>query len=118
MVEDDPDINEIVRELLDAEGYETVCVSLLLEAREKIVSFDPECLIVDLNLPDGNAGELIEELARGPTRRNVVIMSASHRAGEVARRFSVPLVKKPFDLGALIAAVDLAVQRGLSPAAR
>jgi DNA-binding response OmpR family regulator len=118
VVEDDPDINEVVCTLLDAEGYETACVSLLLEAREKIASFDPVCLIVDLNLPDGNATELIHELARGSKRRNVVIMSASHRAADVARQFAVPLVKKPFDLGALLAAVDLAVERGLAPAQR
>jgi two-component system OmpR family response regulator len=118
VVEDDPSINEVVCTLLETEGYETICVSLLLEAREKIASFDPVCLIVDLNLPDGNAAELIDEVAHGPKPRNVVIMSASHRAADVARRFAVPLVKKPFDLSALLAAVDLAVERGLAPAAR
>ncbi len=117
-MEDDPVIHDVLRKLLDDEGYETRCVSLLLEARAMIGSFDPACLVLDLNLPDGNAAELIEELAKGPTPRNVVIMSASHRAADVARRFAVPLVRKPVELTALLAAIDLAIQRGLSPTPR
>lgn len=117
-MEDDPDIHEVLRRLFDSEGYEAECVSLLLEARARIAGFNPDCLVVDLNLPDGNAAELIEELAKGPTPRNVVIMSASHRAADVARRYAVPLVKKPFELAALLAAVDLAMERSLSPTPR
>jgi CheY-like chemotaxis protein len=76
-------------------------------ALEKIEELIPDLIVSDAMMPVMNGPELIAEVRRRPRleRIPVILMSGSLRTEE-ARRLGVPLLRKPFDLRQLTAALD------------
>ncbi len=99
VVEDDDVLRETMRECMVMDGYAVDVSATLDEATASLAARAPAILIVDLMLPDGRAESLLETVrALGPRRPITVIVSAAIDAAEVARRYDVPLLKKPIDL--------------------
>lgn len=107
VVDDQPDLAELVSTFLTDEGYDVrVCVDSR-EAVEMIKSFAPAALILDIMMPDTDGFEVLRQL-RGNAwgkRLPVILMSAAWRPGEKKREIGTTLevaptmvLPKPFEL--------------------
>lgn len=106
VVEDDPVLCEVLSLALRDEGWATHAVTTARAAREAILSNAPAVLLLDLTLPDGFGGDLLAELATRGALPPTVIVSTFALAELVARRYDVALVRKPFELEALLHSVS------------
>lgn len=115
VVEDDETIREALLVTLEAEGFVAEGVGSLREARAALARTRVTVVVLDLMLPDGRADELLAELAAATDSPPTVLVSASPDAPEVARRFGIACMAKPFDLDHLLDALDKAVAQRKNP---
>jgi len=119
IVEDDAATNLAIRQLLADEAIDAVGTVSLEQARHQLAeSRGIVGVVLDYTLPDGTAEDLLTELAATPYAPGVVLTSGHPHARETAKRFGIPLIKKPFDLETLLAAVRVFVDGKAQPMAR
>ncbi len=110
VVEDDPDIREVLQEMLDAGGHQVLTASNGREALEVLDRVASPCLVLlDLMMPVMSGFAFLEELRRRPdqARVSVLLISANAQVEQTARGSRVVgFVKKPFDLDDVLALVD------------
>jgi DNA-binding response OmpR family regulator len=61
LVEDDPDTCEALTRILRRRGYDIQCAKTVHEAIDMLKDA-PECIVLDLMLPDGNGIELLRHV--------------------------------------------------------
>lgn len=80
------------------------------EAKEVICEKKPQLVILDIQLEDGNAFDLLHQLKSEGIDIKIVFMSAIQSYLEEAVQFAaVDFLKKPFDEGDLVMALDKAI---------
>ena len=115
IVEDDADAAEILREMLERDGFAADIASTGREALSAARTGVYAALLVDLQLPDADGIGLIRALRARPETRDlpVVVVSADTARG-MARGRSLEVVdwlEKPFDQDRLRAAVAAIYQK-------
>ncbi len=105
VVEDDPAIRHLVRDLLREDGYDTEEAGDGLVALEQVRRSVPDLVVLDLFMPrmDGEEFLNVSRLVPGCASLPVLILSASDRV-PVDKRVRA-FLKKPFDLSVLAHAV-------------
>jgi CheY-like chemotaxis protein len=110
VVEDDPDIREVLEEMLDAGGHHVLTASNGKEALGVLDRVQAPCLVLlDLMMPVMSGFAFLEELTRRPDKErvSVLLISANAQVEQVARGTGVVgFVRKPFDLDNVLAIVD------------
>jgi DNA-binding response OmpR family regulator len=111
LVEDDPDIQEAVRDMLTAAGYTITVANNGREALAHLKDTErlPCLVIMDVFMPEMNGYELLK-LLRSQDRfvtLPVAVCSASDDPPPGAARY----LKKPFELASLIGVVESFCQR-------
>lgn len=112
VVDDNDDTRELVRMTLDVEGHRVTCASSLTQARSHLESARFDLVVAELQLADGTAFELLDEVEETP----VVIVSATDSTEHRLRAFRMgadDYVTKPF-VPAELAARVRAVRRRCS----
>jgi CheY-like chemotaxis protein len=114
VVDDDPGIRDVLRELLEDAGYRVELAADGLEALH-ILRDSPHRLValVDLLMPRMGGVELLNCIARDRalrTRHAYLLMSAQPRAlcdalADLLATYSIPVVLKPFEPEALLSTV-------------
>lgn len=121
VVEDDPDMAELIRQTLESDGMTVHQASDLAAARAELANRPPDVVVLDLQLADGSGLDLLRDpatLAEAPA----VILSARH--SEVDRIVGLEMgaedyVPKPFFPRELAMRVRRAAgRRQPSPASR
>ena len=115
IVEDEPEIQELIGDLLFLEGYEVDALSRIPHGLDPIRRIAPDVIILDLRLPGLGGVELLRLLKADRQLRAipVVICSGAENlrrahADEFAELTS-DVLAKPFELDELIASVRRAV---------
>lgn len=102
IVEDDIIINGGIKVYLEKQGYETVSVTSLREARAELErSFD--LVLLDINLPDGSGLELCREI-RKTSDTPVIFLTANDTEENMIEGFEYgcdDYISKPFSVGVL-----------------
>lgn len=115
IVEDDPDAAEILRAMLDQDGFTADVVPTAREALTAVREQGYDAVLVDLQLPDANGIGLIRALrAQAATRDIPVVVVSADIARGLARGRSLEVVdwlEKPFDQTRLRSAVTGILQR-------
>lgn len=114
VVEDDPEVAALVRQLLEGMGYRVVTAANGHLALEACRTDQPSLMIIDLMLPhmDGETFLLHHQREFGMDTP-AIILSASAIASEVAQRRKVAAVlPKPFEIELLRKAVRDALAGG------
>jgi two-component system, response regulator, stage 0 sporulation protein F len=105
VVEDDPDISNILVELFTDCGFKITTARRVADALEQVRKQHFDLITLDLRLPDKSGSEILHELSQSPNARPVVIISANLENFKPS-----PLVKaairKPFDLNNLLNIVE------------
>lgn len=105
IVEDDRDIREPMRELLQEEGYTVECAATGNEALKMLQSsLAPGIILCDLMMPNMNGIEFIGALREKKLQsvEKVVILSAANHAKTTADELGVGFLRKPIDLDDLL----------------
>ena len=103
VVEDDPTIRTLIRDVLAEEGYEVIGVEDGARALSAIDEQHPSVVLLDLYLPNVNGWEVLKVLRQRGDTIPVVICSAV--APKELPRGVIGSLRKPFSLDALLAAV-------------
>jgi DNA-binding response OmpR family regulator len=107
VVEDDPQITQLLVEYLGKAGFKVLCSSSVGEATTRLSRQTFDCVIVDLHLDRGTGEQVIEYMRASPSDFNrgtpVILISGEMDAGVIHRlrgKISSALVK-PFRLEVL-----------------
>lgn len=108
LVEDDPDILNMLTLVFDLAGYTvTRCATSAAALRALASGAPPACVVLDLRLPTLDGATLAHLFQRNPrwARIPVVLMSAYPHGPVMARTLDVPYFAKPFDVDDLVSEV-------------
>lgn len=108
LVEDDPVIGPLVRDLLKTEGYRVEWITKIKDATQAIETNRYSLVILDINLPDGNGLEFCKSIREGANSVPVLMLTSIEQEDSIVRAFTFganDYLKKPFGKKELIARV-------------
>jgi putative nucleotidyltransferase with HDIG domain len=111
VVDDDPNVVEILTESLRSKGYTTEAAYNGEEAIEKYDAFKPDLVVLDIILPQKNGFEVCGEIRARDVHRDVpiIIISANSIPDSMVKVFSAgaqDYIKKPFSIKEIVAKID------------
>ena len=113
VVDDEPDIRQLVQEILEDEGYSVHVAKDGESARLAYAQLKPELVLLDIWMPDIDGISLLKEWSiSGALESQVVIMSGHgtlETAVEATRLGAFDFVQKPLSLAKLLATVRKAL---------
>lgn len=106
IVDDERDFSEMVRDYLGIKGFEVEVAHTAFQAGLQIGRFQPELVLLDIQMPDADGFEVVRLLHEDASTRNVrVLACTAYRDPEldarVARESFDGLVEKPVNMGHL-----------------
>ncbi|MBI4317416.1 MAG: response regulator [Chloroflexi bacterium] len=110
-IDDNPEFLQLIKDILEKEGYEVVCCVGSLRAHETIKETRPDLILLDIMMPGRSGWELLDILRLDPDTANIpVIVTTGVRAATARLRTQAyDLLKKPFDVDDLLAKVEKAI---------
>ncbi|MGK7296682.1 MAG: sigma-54-dependent transcriptional regulator [Candidatus Wenzhouxiangella sp. M2_3B_020] len=116
IVDDEPDIRELVGEILSDEGYETVLAADASEARTLRAERDPDLVLLDVWMPDTDGISLLREWREQDRDLCPVVMISGHGSVEAAveatRNGARDFIEKPVSMARLLSTVRKALAGG------
>lgn len=76
VIEDEQSLNQNIVEYLSSQQYLCESVGNYRDAREKILGYEYDCIVLDINLPDGNGLQILKLLKAEEKTDGVIIISA------------------------------------------
>ncbi|WP_206046939.1 sigma-54-dependent transcriptional regulator [Mangrovimicrobium sediminis] len=117
IVDDEPDIRELLDITLARMGLDTFSAATLGEARDMVAEVSPDLCLTDMKLPDGNGIQLVEFISREHAHIPVAMITA-HGSVETAitalKAGAFDFISKPIELDTLRKLVANALQLGLA----
>ena len=112
IIEDDPGICTFLRATLAAEGYDAIVVSNGGSALEIVASHCPDCILLDLGLPDMDGNAIIERIRQWSTLPIIVISARSMEEDKVQALDlgADDYITKPFGTNELLARIRTALR--------
>jgi DNA-binding response OmpR family regulator len=120
VVEDETSISEPLAAHLAREGFTAEVAGTIAAARESFGHDEPDVILLDVMLPDGDGRDFCRELRTGS---DVPILMLTARGEEVDKIVGLELgaddyVVKPFSAAELVARIRAIQRRGRAPGAR
>jgi DNA-binding response OmpR family regulator len=103
VVDDDDDIRDALRELLEDEGYDVCTAADGLEALAKMTARPPCVVLLDLMMPRMNGWQVLQEMHARHLDVPVCVVSAMKQN---APRDVVCVLAKPLDVGRLLSVIE------------
>lgn len=105
VVDDENDVIELLKLILERDGYEVVTANNGREALEKLESFIPDLIILDVMMPEIDGYTVNTHLQKNDKTRSipVIILSAKEQMRDLFALGSnvTTFIEKPFDPKAL-----------------
>lgn len=114
IIEDEAALAQSISEYLSGENYLCETASTFGEAMNKIETFDYDCILLDIMLPDGNGLAILEELKKQQKQDGVIIISAKNALDDKIEGLKLgadDYLTKPFHLSELMARVYSIIRR-------
>jgi DNA-binding NtrC family response regulator len=114
VVDDEPLQREILKTILDDEGYETYTASSGEEGLEVVKRLNPDVILTDLKMEDMDGIEFIESIPKESFESSIIIMTAYgtiSSAVEAMKKGAFDYLTKPLDKDTLLLTVSRAVER-------
>ncbi|RMF81353.1 MAG: response regulator, partial [Nitrospirae bacterium] len=116
VVDDEPDLVEVVRYNLEGRGFRVVTAATGEEALRAVRRHRPDLVVLDVMLPDRFGTEVCRTLRAEPRTRELPILFLSARTEEVDRVVGLELgaddyVTKPFSPRELVLRVEAILRR-------
>ncbi|NLT51269.1 MAG: response regulator [Ignavibacteria bacterium] len=116
IVEDDPDIAELLDFNLQSSGYETKSEPNGKKAYDMIMKDPPDLLILDLNLPELSGIQICKFLRENARTKNLPVIMLTAKAQETDKVIGLNIgaddyITKPFSVKELIARIKALLRR-------
>ena len=106
-MDDDPNILDVVSELLDMEGYQVTTATNGAEALARIEETTPALVLLDMRMPVLDGWGFAKEVKARGLRLPILVMTAAQNARSWAEEIGAQgYVSKPFEVPALLDAVE------------
>lgn len=110
-VEDNSDNRLLVRRVLQAYGYKVIEAENASKAREMVKNYQPDLILMDINMPDVDGYTLTNELKAMPKLQGIpiVAITANVMKGDRERTLSAGCdgyIEKPIDVDKFIDQVE------------
>ena len=120
VVDDEPNIVEVITMALKFEGFEVASAGTGREALDQVAAFRPHLIILDVMLPDMEGLDVAEKLGAQRSETPIIFLTARDDTSDKIRGLSSggdDYVTKPFSLEELVARVRTILRRtGLAEA--
>ena len=114
IIEDEPEMLENMAQTLEREHYIVETASDYKSALHKIGVYDYDCILLDINLPDGNGLEILKALKLSGKNDGVIIVSAKDSLNDRLDGLNLgadDYLPKPFHMAELHARVKAVLRR-------
>lgn len=114
IIEDEKQLVKSMLLALRQESYVCEVAYSAAEAREKILVYDYDCILLDINLPDGNGLKILEELKQKNKTDGVIIITARNSLDDKVQGLNLgadDYLAKPFYIPELLARVSAIIRR-------
>lgn len=117
VIEDEPQTRRFLRTMLRANAYQVVEAATAREGLAQAAGRNPELILLDLGLPDGDGVEVARQL-RLSTRASIIVLSARGREADKVAALdggADDYLTKPFGAPELLARIRVALRRAAAP---
>lgn len=114
IIEDEAQMLENMTKNLEAEGFLVEVAPNYEQARERIGVYEYDCILLDINLPDGNGLELLKIIKKQGLEDGVIIVSARDSLEDKLQGLDLgadDYLPKPFHMAELRARVKAVLRR-------
>jgi len=114
IIEDERELVKSMVQYLREESYMCEVAYTVREAFDKIHLFEYDCILLDINLPDGNGLKILESLKENNKTDGVIIITAKNSVDDKVRGLNLgadDYLAKPFFLPELVARVSAVIRR-------
>jgi len=114
IIEDEIELQKVVQQALEKEKFLVESANNFKSALDKIISFDYDCILLDINLPDGNGMDLLREIKKLHKQDAVIIVSAKDSVDDKVLGLNLgadDYLAKPFHLAELHARINSIMRR-------
>ena len=121
VVEDEPEMMGLIKQFLVDENYVVEEAGDFHSGLDKIISYDYDCILLDIMLPDGNGLELLQELKNLDKADSVIIISAKDSLDDKIKGLDLgadDYLTKPFHIAELNARIKSVIRRKKSDGRR
>ncbi len=105
-VDDDKDILEILKYILEDSGYEVETLADGGKLLEKVKAKHPDLILLDIMLAGFDGRELCKLIKSTEDTKDIpiIMISASHNMSDISRQSGAPddFIAKPFDISVLL----------------
>ncbi len=109
VVDDEPDIRQLLQEILEDEGYQVAVAQDGESARNAIRDQQPDLVLLDVWMPDIDGITLYKQLLADGNSAPVIVMSGHgtvETAVEATRLGAYTFLEKPLSIGRLLPAIE------------
>lgn len=113
VVDDEPDIRELIQDILLDEGYKVAIAENGEEARSAFTTQKPGLTLLDIWMPDVDGISLLKEFKQHDSNATIVMMSGHgtiETAVEATRLGASDFIEKPLSMAKLIRGIELALE--------
>ncbi|AFJ03085.1 Nitrogen assimilation regulatory protein NtrX [Methylophaga frappieri] len=113
VVDDEPDIRHLIRDILEDEAYRVTVASNGEEAREAFINHQPQLILLDIWMPDIDGISLLKEFKQQNSQISVIMMSGHgtiETAVEATRFGACDFIEKPLSMAKLLRGVEMALE--------
>ena len=113
VVDDEPDIRELIKDILEDEGHRITTASDGESARAAVKAQRPHLILLDIWMPDIDGISLLREFMEKDPQQTIVMMSGHgtiETAVEATRLGASDFIEKPLSTAKLIRGVEIALE--------
>jgi DNA-binding response OmpR family regulator len=115
IVDDEPEIREMIGSYLKKEGFEVVGAKDVMEGKKALKQHEPDVILLDWNMPHGEGIDLVRDLRRDPeyNDRYIIMVTARSESEELLEGLDAgadEYITKPFQVSDLLARVRVGVR--------
>ncbi len=121
VIEDEPEMLGLIKQFLEDENYIVETAENFISGMDKIVSYDYDCILLDIMLPGGNGLDLLQELKNLNKADSVIIISAKDSLDDKIKGLDLgadDYLTKPFHIAELNARIKSVIRRKKSDGRR
>ncbi|MEO6330552.1 MAG: response regulator [Ginsengibacter sp.] len=103
IVDDDEDILEVVKYLLQSHGFNVSTYATGFNVDEVVKNYNPDLILLDINLPGKSGTQICKELRHKKLTTPIILFSAhADRSKVIAESNADDFIEKPFEIDHLI----------------